>query len=81
MSFEFIKYLWERIRSIIRDRRGAYTPDENSHADKRSYMIGGVNYLVSVCFREDAKSTAIDKVARLIDREAGKCLDAQSDSE
>lgn len=81
MSFEHIKYLWTRFLSIMRDRCGCYNPDENCDADKRSYIIGGVNYLVSICFREDAKLTAIDKVARLIDKEAGKCLNAQSDSE
>lgn len=75
MSF---KRIWTRLRSLFRERRGEYVTTENG---KRYYLIDGVRYLVGVGFREDTSLTSTDKVARLIDREVEKCLDAQSDSD
>lgn len=71
------KNFWSRLCVLLRERRGEYIATENG---KHHYLIDGVQYLVSVGFRENAPLTATDKVARLIDREVEKCLDAQNDS-
>lgn len=51
--------------------REGKTLDEKKPAAVTERKIGGTTFVVSSFFNEDSKETAADKMARLIEREAG----------
>lgn len=64
-----------RMRCVLLDRRG--TGETEAVADvlcgalaMQNIVIGGVSYLVRTHFREDTTTTAVDKIVRLIEKDA-----------
>lgn len=73
--FEILHNLIARIRYVLLDRRGTGEADAISDVlcgtlAMQSIVIGGVTYLVRSCFREDTTITALDRITRLIDKDA-----------
>lgn len=73
--FLIVHKLIARIKYVLLDRRG--TGDTDTVADvlcgtitMQSIVIGGVVYLVRSHFREDTTTTALDKINRLIEKDA-----------
>lgn len=56
------------IKKIKLCRRGEWTAPQPQEI--RSILIAGVTYLVAPFYRDDKSTTAIDKVARLIEKDA-----------
>lgn len=73
--FLILRKLVARIKYVLLDRRG--TGESDAVADVlcgalavQNIVIGGVIYLVHSHFREDTTTTALDKINRLIDKDA-----------
>lgn len=60
--------LFEKIKHIFHSRFGGWIPPEPQ--DIRELIIDGVTYLISPFYKDEGKSTATDKVARLIEKES-----------
>lgn len=73
--FEILYNLIVKVRSVLLDRRGTGETDILPDVlcgtlAMHSIVIGDVTYLVRTCFREDTTTTALDKIARLIEKDA-----------
>ncbi len=73
--FKVLHNFIKRVRYVLWNRRGTgeadVIPDVLCGAlAMQSIVIGGVTYLVRSCFREDTTTTALDRIARLIDKDA-----------
>lgn len=64
----FIQKARDIILKIRINRRGEWITPQSQEI--REIMIAGVTYLISPFYREKGSATAIDKVARLIDKDA-----------
>jgi hypothetical protein len=66
--------LFARLRFILKDRRAEMNLEGTILGEKldavAEVVIGGTTYLVSSFFKADAKGSVVDKVRRLIEREA-----------
>lgn len=73
--FLILRKLIARIKRVLKDRHGTTDPDIIPDVlcgalTMQSIVIGGVIYLVRSHFREDTTTTALDKINRLIDKDA-----------
>lgn len=73
-SKDWLSELFARVRFILKDksaemRLGGTVLDEKSEQTVE-VAIGGTTYLVSSFYKADAKGSVVDKVRRLIEREA-----------
>ena len=61
-----------RILFVFRDKKGEYDTKENAKSVK--IAIGNTTYIVSSIFNKDARGDVVNKIKRLIEREAEKYL-------
>lgn len=73
--FLILRKLITKIKYVLIDRRGTGEPEAVADVlcgslAMQSIVIGGVIYLVRSHFREDTTTTALDKINRLIEKDA-----------
>lgn len=73
--FLILHKLIARIKYVLLDHRGTGEPEVVADVlcgalTMQSIIIGGVVYLVRSHFREDTTTTALDKINRLIEKDA-----------
>jgi hypothetical protein len=70
----WLSELFARLRFVLKDRRAEMDLEGTVLGEKldkaAEVVIGGTTYLVSSFFKTDAKGSVVDKVRRLIEREA-----------
>lgn len=59
-----------RAKRILNEKRGEAQLSELLPYKTAEILIGGTTYIVSSLFKKDAKGNVVDKVRRLIEREA-----------
>ena len=64
-----------RIIYVFKDKNGEYDTKENVNSVK--IAIGNTTYIVSSIFNKDARGDVVNKIKRLIEREAEKYLEEQ----
>jgi len=64
-----------RIIYVFKDKNGKYDTKENVNSVK--IAIGNTTYIVSSIFNKDARGDVVNKIKRLIEREAEKYLEEQ----
>lgn len=73
-SKEWIFELFARVRFILKDKSAEMRLGDTVLDEKLEQaievIIGGTTYLVSSFFKAEAKGSVVDKVRRLIEREA-----------
>ena len=64
-----------RIIYVFKDKNGEYDTKENVNSVK--IAIGNTTYIVSSIFNKEARGDVVNKIKRLIEREAEKYLEEQ----
>ena len=61
---------WNRTTRVLNEIRAEITVSDLPPFKVAEVVIGGTTYIVSSFFKKDAKGNVVDKVRRLIEREA-----------
>ena len=64
-----------RILFVFKDKNGEY--HVGKHLESVKISIGNTTYIVSSIFNKDARGDVVNKIKRLIEREAEKYLEEQ----
>ena len=67
---KFINEFLTRTKQIINEKRAEAQLSELPPCKVVEMVIGGTTYIVSSLFKKDAKGDVVDKIKRLIEREA-----------
>ena len=70
MLLNIIKILFTRIKRILDEKRAEIKVSDLPPFKVAEVVIGGTTYIVNSFFKKDAKGNVVDKVRRLIEREA-----------
>ena len=70
MRLNIIKMFFTRIKRILDEKRAEITVSDLPPFKVAEVVIGGTTYIVSSFFKKDAKGNVVDKVRRLIERDA-----------
>ena len=67
---EVLAGLKTKFRFVAIEKNGAIHVSEYMFVPDARILIGGKTYIVSSFFKKDAKGNVVDKIGRLIEREA-----------
>lgn len=59
-----------RTAFVLKDRSGEATLGDLPPFKVAEFIVGGTTFLVSSFFKKDAKGSVVDKISRLIERDA-----------
>jgi hypothetical protein len=61
--------MWPRMALLLKDKRAMIMPDGFPPFMMAETVIGNTSYIVSSFHKNDAKSNAVDKIRRMIERD------------